>query len=458
MEQVINGVVDFSDYAIVLEHWLDTGCDFPYWCEGMDLNEDGIVNNTDDALFKGNYGDEETMPPEPDPMTWSVAPVSAGTTSIKMTATTAYDNSGNTVRYYFECYSGDCNDSAWRTSPIYTDNTLSAGNEYGYRVRAIDQNYNAAYPHDPNNGGECIGCTDWSVVGYAKTGEIPPAAPSNLGATAVSSSQIDLSWTDNSSDETGFRIERKTSGGSYSLIADVAAGTTSFSNTGLAELTTYIYRVYAYNNIGNSDYSPEATATTMEYVEPPSAPSSLTATAVSSSQINLSWTDSSTNEDGFKIERKTGSGSYALIATVTAGTISYSNTGLASSTTYTYHVYAYNSGGNSGYSNEVSATTLTLDLTPPTPNPSTWATAPSKYLKNGTYWHKMVATTATDTTPPIYYYFDCLQSNGIDSGWQTSATYDYNTGFSSPVLCDYRVRTKDSLGNVGSWSEVKRTP
>lgn len=86
--------------------------------------------------------------------------------------------------------------------------------------------------------------------------------PSGLTATAVSSSQINLSWSDNSSTETGFRIERgSSSGGPYTEIATVGAGVATYSNTGLSASTTYYYRVRAYNN-GNSLYSNVASATT----------------------------------------------------------------------------------------------------------------------------------------------------------------------------------------------------
>ena len=180
------------------------------------------------------------------------------------------------------------------------------------------------------------------------------APPSGLSATTVSNSQIDLSWTDNSSDETGFRIERKTgSGGTYAEIATVGAGITSYSSTGLTASTTYYYRVRAYNSGGNSSYCSEANATTAPY-----PPSGLSATAASSSQIDLSWTDNSSDETGFRIERKTGSGgTYAEIATVSTGVTSYSSTGLTSSTTYYYRVRAYNSCGDSSYCSEASTTT-----------------------------------------------------------------------------------------------------
>ncbi|NJM14178.1 MAG: fibronectin type III domain-containing protein [Bacteroidales bacterium] len=104
----------------------------------------------------------------------------------------------------------------------------------------------------------------------------------------------------------------------------------------------------AYNGAGNSANSNEANATTQSGVTIPMAPSALGATATSSTQINLAWTDNSNNETGFKIERKTGSGgTYTEIATVGADVTAYSNTGLTASTTYYYRVVAYNSAGNS---------------------------------------------------------------------------------------------------------------
>jgi autotransporter-associated beta strand protein len=92
-----------------------------------------------------------------------------------------------------------------------------------------------------------------------------PAPPSNLAATAISSSQINLSWSDNSSDETGFKIERKTgAGGTYSQIAVAAANATTFSNTGLTAGTQYFYRIRATHSGGDSAYSGEASATTSQ--------------------------------------------------------------------------------------------------------------------------------------------------------------------------------------------------
>ena len=91
----------------------------------------------------------------------------------------------------------------------------------------------------------------------------PPTAPSNLAATPVSSSQIDLTWTDNSNDEDGFKIERKQGAGAFSEIATVGVGVQSFNNTGLSASTAYTYRVFSYNSAGNSTTpSNEFSATT----------------------------------------------------------------------------------------------------------------------------------------------------------------------------------------------------
>ena len=90
-----------------------------------------------------------------------------------------------------------------------------------------------------------------------------PAAPSGLSATGVSRGRIDLAWTDNSSNETGFQIERSRDGGAFSLIATTAAGATSYSNTsGLTPNKMYSYRVRAINAAGSSAYSNTASATT----------------------------------------------------------------------------------------------------------------------------------------------------------------------------------------------------
>lgn len=103
------------------------------------------------------------------------------------------------------------------------------------------------------------------VIGEQMLGSgspVPPAAPTNLTAEAIVSTQINLAWNDHSDNEHGFKIERSTDGANFSLIATTAAGVTGFPNVGLTPATTYYYRVYAFNGAGNSAYTNVATATT----------------------------------------------------------------------------------------------------------------------------------------------------------------------------------------------------
>ena len=97
---------------------------------------------------------------------------------------------------------------------------------------------------------------------FGGAGGSPPLAPSNLGATASSSGQIDLDWLDNSNDETSFRIERSLDGVNFSQLDTVAADVTGYSDTGLIPLTQYFYQVAAANAAGSSAYSNIANATT----------------------------------------------------------------------------------------------------------------------------------------------------------------------------------------------------
>jgi hypothetical protein len=81
-------------------------------------------------------------------------------------------------------------------------------------------------------------------------------------ATALSSTSISITWNDNSSNETGFRIRRSTDGINYSLLVNVPANTISYTDTGLAPNTTYYYQVGAFNACGIANNPTPASATT----------------------------------------------------------------------------------------------------------------------------------------------------------------------------------------------------
>src|SRR2546426_5238653 len=179
---------------------------------------------------------------------------------------------------------------------------------------------------------------------HADTGLVPP--PTNLTATAVSSSEIDLSWTAPTGVGlvvSGYEIERSTNGGSTwtVLVADTGSTATTYADTGLAHTTTYTYRVHAIAAaVGTSFPSDTASATT--FAVAPSPPTGLTATVLSSSQINLSWTAPTDNGGsaitGYKIERSTNGGTTwtTIVSNSGSTATTYSDTGLTPPTNYTY--------------------------------------------------------------------------------------------------------------------------
>src|SRR3989344_5748408 len=204
---------------------------------------------------------------------------------------------------------------------------------------------------------------------YAYTGGPPdtqaPTTPTNLSATAQSSSQINLAWTASTDNVgvTGYRVYR---GGTQVA----SPSTTSYSDTSLSPSTTYSYTVAAVDGAGNiSSQSTSAQATTQAPPPPdtqaPSTPTNLSASAVSSSQINLSWTASTDNVGvtGYRVERCQGSTCTTFAQIATPSTNSYNDTGLTANTTYRYRVRAVDATNNiSSYSSIVNGTTQS---TPP---------------------------------------------------------------------------------------------
>jgi hypothetical protein len=183
-----------------------------------------------------------------------------------------------------------------------------------------------------------------------------PDAPLNLIAEAASTSEIRLRWTDRSSNETAFEIERFVFGfsPSFSRIAVVPADSTSFVHGGPD--SGGLYRIRAVNAAGASPYANEAAATPLAV--PPTAPTDLVATAASATEVELRWRDTSTNEQGFKIEQAKDGGPFVELASrAPADATSFLDSPLEPGHRYTYRVRAFNSGGDSP--NSPTATAIT---------------------------------------------------------------------------------------------------
>jgi hypothetical protein len=308
-------------------------------------------------------------------------------------------------------------------STTYQSTGLSCGTKYYYRVRAF-RNSDTSY-------------SDYSNIANATTTNCPLAAPSNLTVSAASQTQVNLSWTDNSTDETNFRIERSPDGASgWTEVGSANANAASYQNTGLSCGTKYYYRVRAYrsSDTSYSSYTSVVNATTLACAI--NAPSNLTSSAASQLQINLSWTDNSTDETNFRVERSLdGSSGWTEIGTANANATSYQNTGLSCGAKYYYRIRAYRSSDSSysNYTNSANATTAACTLAAPS---NLTATAASQTQINLSW----VDNSSDETN------FRVERSADGTSGWSeigtaaANATSYQNTGLTANTTYYYRVR------------------
>ncbi len=183
----------------------------------------------------------------------------------------------------------------------------------------------------------------------------PPNPPTNLNATAIDSTHVGLTWTDASNNETAFHIERATGAGAFGEIATVGANVSSYTDDTAAASTTYRFRVRARTAELYSNYSNIDDATTP--APPLGSPTSLSATPVSGTRVDLAWTDGSTTETTFDIERALATGAFGEIGTVGPNVTTYSDLTVGPGTAYRYRVRAANGTVFSGYSNIANVTT-----------------------------------------------------------------------------------------------------
>lgn len=236
---------------------------------------------------------------------------------------------------------------------------------------AIDTVVNTPFVH-----GNLVPMSIWyyQVSSFNSSGESPrsstisastvlaiPSTPTGLRSTGQTSFAISMAWLP-VSNASSYKVYRKSPGES-ALSVCTTVSDTLFNDTGLLSNNEYQYAVSALNGAGESPYSLPVTVTVTTLLVIPSTPSSLVATAQSSTEIRIQF-NAANGATGYRIYWSTQSnGTFALLATT--GSTSYSHTKLGSGTTYYYKVAAYNAAGESAQSAQVSATTsLNLPATP----------------------------------------------------------------------------------------------
>ena len=273
----------------------------------------------------------------------------------------------------------------------FQDSGFVSGSAYSYRVAARNGAITSAYSNEV------------TILLAA------PVAPEGLMATKSGAQQITVDWTD-TANENGYELDRKTgAAGAWSPLITLDANQTRYVNGNLTPGTEYFYRIRATNAFGPSPNSAEASATTDQ--TPPTAPGFLTAAAVNAFTVNLSWGNSS-YEDEFVIERRIGStGAWGELARRAANASSYTDTTAQPLTGYQYRVKASNTVGESAYSSVASVTTP--QITPPPP-PNGLVARPASATE--------VLITWSDVSSETAYL---LQRRGDDpNSWADLATLD----------------------------------
>ena len=251
--------------------------------------------------------------------------------------------------------------------------------------------------------------------------DVIPVSPSELTATLVSNTQVTLNWLDKSTNESGFKIERKTGNGTFGVIATTNADITTINDAGLTSNTTYTYRVYSFNNTGKSlSYTNEVTITTFTLP-------AITTTAISDTTGISAVSGGNIISDGGStviargIVWSTNSSPTIALTTKTTDGLGVGQfisklEGLAKSTKYYVRAYATNAGGTA-YGNELVFTTTTVDLNlglvayyPFNGNPND----ESGNNKNATVLNGVSLSTGRNGQSNSSYYFNGI--NGLNSG------------------------------------------
>jgi chitodextrinase len=343
----------------------------------------------------------------------------------------------------------------------YSERLSIWGDNLQDRVVSAAGNYNSTATQTDVNGSWFEVLAAFKAGGSTGTGDsTAPTTPAGVTATAISSTQINLNWLA-STDNVGvaaYLVERCIGAGcaAFSQVA-TPAGTT-FSDTGLAASMTYQYRVRARDAANNtSAYLGVAFATTSGAggggdIQAPTVPGSVTASAVSTTQINLGWAISTDNTavTGYQVERCVGAGCTAFVQIATPAGTTLVDTGLAASTVYRYRVRALDAAGNgSGYSTIATATTqAAADITAPSA-PLNLTVTP------GTTQMTLNWSASTDNVGVTGYLIERCQGAGCTSYVQiaTVTTTSYvNTGLLAGVPYGFRIRATDAANNLSGYS------
>ncbi|NIQ73957.1 MAG: hypothetical protein GWN80_00020, partial [Gammaproteobacteria bacterium] len=345
------------------------------------------------------YYTPDTDPPTPNPATFASPPAAVSDTEITMTATTGSDTTGP-VEYFFDEISGNPGgtDSGWTTDPVYNDTGLTAGTQYTYTVQMRD--YVTPVPN----------------VGTA-------SAPANATTNPPAGSGTGLKgdYYDNM-DFTAFVLTRTDSTINFDWgtgSPDPSIGAETFSIRWTGQVEPFFSETYTFKTTSDDGVR----------------------LWVNSQLIIDNWTDHAPTDD---------TGNIALSASVKYDvTLEYYENGGGA----VIKLYWSSASQTEQIIPQTQLYPATGDTDPPTPNPATFASPPAAVSDTEI---TMTATTGSDATGPVEYFFDEISGNpgGTDSGWTTNPVYN-DTGLTGNTQYTYTVQMRDSVTpvpNVGTAS------
>ncbi len=337
MHAVVVGVAPFDPSGLTAQLSVDSTM--------VELN--WLDNSKNEKFFVIERADAEAGP-------WTVLETLASTTEVQTSVPNGpSDLSGSVI-------------------VTYLDQGLDPNQTYFYRVKASNLIGDAWDYADPNLNEIASGGfptmnveSGYSNIVSSVSVTVPepptepptvPTTPSDLAASAVLPNQVDLLWTDNADNEAGFIIERSENAGmTWTLLSELAANVTSFSDTSVSSGVSYSYRVFAFNLAGNSAVSNTLFLSTPA-LQLPAAPSNLSRTAFTNTSVSLSWQDNASNETGYDLKWSLDGNLWTVLslpANTTASTIQ----GLTADTSYLFKVQAVNNDGVSANSNTITVKT-----------------------------------------------------------------------------------------------------
>jgi hypothetical protein len=270
----------------------------------------------------------------------------------------------------------------------------------------------------------------------------PPASPAaptwaTTPVTLVTGNGMTLNWNDNATTEAGYQISNSTDNVTYTPVATTAANATSYTATGLTDVTTYYWKVAAFN-----EGTAPTTTSVISQATPLAAPT-WTATPITlptTTGMTLNWIDNSSNETGYQVYNSTDNVTFNLVTTTPANTTTYAATGLSVFTLYYWKIAAVNGATTSAFTTVSSLSTL--DNTPAAP---TWAVTPITNPTTAGMTLNWVSNSTNQTGFEIYRSTDNITFTKIATTASNATSYAA-TGLSISTLYYWKVDAVNSGG------------